>query len=329
MKRRTLLKLATAPAILSLAGRAAAQGKEKISFAHLLDPSMDAALWAINNGKVTSDLIQVETRGLVIPALIQATATKQFDVIMTAVIGIPPAIARGLELSILSAVLQTARAGVGGGGWVKKDSPLKDPRELKGKTLGSYGLRSTGYLYVRAALARKYGMDVKLEGGDFKQVEIQAPNLPGALGAGQIDAATLIHSQAYRAAESGEFRNIAETAQITNEHFGPLVSAVNVGFPERLRAKPDAYKEFGRMFKASVAYALANRQEVFETVAKQANVNPKFFDWWYDRTTIVPAIFGEAQAAAVVKGWEIGKEFGMIPSVPDVKPLIWEHALRS
>lgn len=329
MKRRTALKLVAAPAILGLVRPARAQTKDKITFAHLLDPAMDAAVWAITTGKVKSDLITVEPRGLVIPALIQATATKQFDVITTAVIGIPPAIARGLDVRILSAVLQAAPAGEGGGVWVKKDSPIKDPRELKGKTLGSYGLRSTGYLYLRAALTKKYGLDMKLEGGDVKQVEIQAPNLPGALGAGQIDAGTLIHSQAFRAAESGEFRSIAETGAIQNELYGPLVSAVNIGFPERLKAKPDAYKEFGRMFKESVAYLHANRTEVFEAVGKQANVSPRFFEWWYDRTTNVPAIMGPQQVAAVTKGWEIGKEFGMIPAVPDVKPLIWENALTS
>ena len=46
--------------------------------------------------------------GLVIPALIQATATKQFDVIMTAVIGIPPAIA----VARMSTAAGTAAAGV-------------------------------------------------------------------------------------------------------------------------------------------------------------------------------------------------------------------------
>ena len=36
---------------------------------------------------------------------------------------------------------------------------------------------------------------------------------PGALAAGQIDAATLIHSQAFRAMKSGVFRPIAETGR--------------------------------------------------------------------------------------------------------------------
>ena len=72
----------------------------------LLDPAYDAVTWAMTNGKVTSDRITVEARGLAIPQLIQATSAKQYDVIMTAVIAIPPAAARGLELKVLSTALQ-------------------------------------------------------------------------------------------------------------------------------------------------------------------------------------------------------------------------------
>ena len=189
---------------------------------------------------------------------------------MTAVIAIPPATARGLELRVLSTALQQSPAGEGAGVWVKSDSPIKNPKELKGKTLGSYALRSTGYTQVRLALINKYGLNAALEGGDVKQVEIQAPNLPGALAAGQIDAATLIHSQAFRALKSGEFRPIAETGRDNIEAFGMrFISALNVSYPERLAQRPDAFKEFDRMFRESVRYALAHRDEVFGAVGKQ------------------------------------------------------------
>ena len=224
----------------------------------------------MTNGKVTSDLIDVEARGLAIPQLIQATSAKQYDVIMTAVIAIPPAAARGLELRVLSTALQQSAAGEGAGVWVKSDSPIKNPKELKGKSLGSYALRSTGYTQVRLALIHKYGLNAALEGGDLKQVEIQAPNLPGALAAGQIDAATLIHSQAFRALKSGEFRPIAETGRDNIEVYGMrFISALNVSYPERLAQRPDAFKEFNRMFRESVRYALAHRDEVFGAVGKQ------------------------------------------------------------
>ena len=52
---------------------------------------------------------------------------------MTAVIAMPPAAARGLELRVLSTALQQSAAGEGAGIWVKSDSPIKDPKELKGK----------------------------------------------------------------------------------------------------------------------------------------------------------------------------------------------------
>ena len=78
----------------------------------------------------------------------------------------------------MSTALQQSPAGEGAGVWVKSDSPIKRPKELKGKSLGSYALRSTGYTQVRLALIHKYGLNAALEGGDLKQVEIQAPNLP-------------------------------------------------------------------------------------------------------------------------------------------------------
>ena len=86
MKRRTVLKLLAAPALMTIARPGFSQAKDKVTYAYLLDPAYDAVTWAMTNGKVTSDLISVEARGLAIPQLIQATSAKQFDVIMTAVI---------------------------------------------------------------------------------------------------------------------------------------------------------------------------------------------------------------------------------------------------
>ena len=327
MKRRQFLQSLAAPALLA-APYARAQAKQKVTYAHLLDPVYESVVWAIKNGRVKSDLIDVEATGLVIPSLLQATATKQYDVIMTAVIGVPAAAARGLDLRILSAALYSSPAGEGGGVWVKKGSALKSGADLKGKTLASYGLRSTGYMFAREAVAKRFGLNMALEGGDVRQVEVQAPNLPAALATGQADAATLIHSQAWRAIASGEFVNICETGQILNEIYGRLVSAVNVSYPEKLAARPDAFREFNRMLKASVEYALANRNEVFNALAKQDNIDRKFYDWWFDRTSSVPAVFGDAHAKAVGTAWNIGKSLSMIQNIPSVAALTWEHTLR-
>jgi NitT/TauT family transport system substrate-binding protein len=328
MKRRTVLKLMAAPALMTVARPGFA--KEKVTYAYLLDPAYDAVTWAMTNGKVTSDQIDVEPRGLAIPQLIQATSAKQYDVIMTAVIAVPPAKARGLDLTVLATALQQSPAGEGAGIWVKSDSPIKNPKELKGKTLGSYALRSTGYTQVRLALIHKYGLNAALEGGDIKQIQIQAPNLPGALAAGQIDAATLIHSQAFRAHKSGEFRVIAETGRDNIETFGMrFISALNVSYPERLKQRPDAFKEFDRMFRDSVRYALAHRAEVFGAVGKKSNLPPEFFDWWFEKSSSVPGTFTDEHAKIINKFYELSKEIGMIKSYPDIRSVVWEHALRA
>lgn len=328
--RRTALKLLAAPAIMSVARPGFAQAKEKVTYAHLLDPAYDAVVWAMTNGKVQSDLITVEARGLAIPALIQATSAKQYDVIMTALIGLPPATARGLKLSILSVALQASPKGEGAGVWVKANSPIKSPKDLKGRSLGTYGLRSTGITQVRIALAKKYGLDVALEGGDMKMLELQAPNLPGALTTGQIDAATLIHSQAFRARVGDEYRVIAETARDNIETFGMrFISAVNIGFPERLAERPAAFREFNRMFRESVQYALKNQDEVFAAVGQRNNLPPEFFKWWFEHSSDVPGTFTDEHARSVMKLWELSKEIKMIADFPDVKSLVWEHAIKA
>jgi NitT/TauT family transport system substrate-binding protein len=334
IKRRNVLKLLAAPlaapALMTVARPGFAQGKDKVTYAYLLDPAYDAVTWAMSNSKIASDKITVEARGLAIPQLIQATSAKQYDVIMTAVIALPPAAARGLELKVLSNALQQSPAGEGAGIWVKSDSPLKNPKDLKGKTLGSYALRSTGYTQVRLAMIKKYGLNAALEGGDVKQVEIQAPNLPGALAAGQIDAATLIHSQAFRALKSGEFRPIAETGRDNIEAFGMrFISALNVSYPERLAQRPEAFKEFNRMFRESVRYALANKNEVFEAVGKQNNLPPEFFSWWFEKSSDVPGTFDDSHAQIINKFYELSKEIGMIQTTPDIRSFVWEHALRA
>jgi NitT/TauT family transport system substrate-binding protein len=330
MKRRSVLKLLAAPALMTVARPGFAQAKEKITYAYLLDPAYDAVTWAMMNGKVQSDVVTVEARGLAIPQLIQATSAKQYDVIMTAVIGIPPAVSHGLDLRVMATALQQSPAGEGAGIWVKRDSPIKTPQDLKGKSLGSYGLRSTGYTQIRVALAHKYGLDMALEGGDVKQLEIQAPNLPGALVAGQIDAATLIHSQAYRAMKSGEFRVIAETGRDNIELYKMrFVSALNVAYPERLAQRPEAYQEFDRLFRDSVRYALAHRDEVFGAVGKANNLEPDFFNWWFEKSSEVPGTFEESHAQAIMKLYDLSREMKIIQDYPDIRKLVWEHALHA
>lgn len=330
MKHSALLRASLS--ILTVAALSMpAAAKETITYAHLLDPAQEGILYAIKSGIVKSDLIDVEAKALAIPALIQSTPTKQYDVVMNAVMAIPFAKRRGLELVVLSAGITAAPGRKGGGIWVKKDSPIKTIADLKGKTLGNYALKSTGTTWLRIALAQKYGLNVSYEGGDLKWVQIPAPSLPTALASDRIDAATLIHSQAYNAEKSGDFRMIANTTEDLHEIFGiDTVSAVLVSYPEKLAARPEAFKEFNRMLKASVDYAVANPDVVGEAVAKQGKISADYFKAWLADYSRTPAVLSSLHLKAMETVWNNAETLGILKpgESPKAEAVVWKHAIR-
>jgi len=313
----------------ALAGPAMAQAKETITYGYLLDPSLEGILYAIKSGKVTSDKITIKATALSIPALIQSTPAKRFDVIMNAVMSIPFARKRGLELVVLSTALRAAPGRKGANIWVKKASPYKTLADLKGKTIGNFALRSTGTTWIRIALWKKHGMNVSYKNGDFNWVQIQAPALLTALESGRIDAATLIHAQAFRAAKSGNYRVLAWTSRDIKGLFGiDTVSAVNVTYPEKLKARPGAFREFNRMLRESVLYAMKNVDAVGKAIAKKHRISPEFFKAWLADYSLFPGAIGKQDPEAMETVWRNAKEMGIIKKVPKASEVIWKHAIR-
>ena len=324
--KRLLLGTLAAVALVAAPGAGA---KEKITYAYLIEPAMEGVLYGIKSGVVKSDLIEIEMSSLGIPALIQSTPTRRYDVIMNAVMSIPRAQARRLQLVVLSTALRSPAGREGGAIWVKADSPYKTVADLKGKRMGNVALQSTGTTWQRIALWKKHGINVSYKGGDFKWVQMPAPALLGALEAGRVDAAGLIHSQAYKADKSGKYRVVAYTSRDIHELFGvDVVPAVNVSYPNKLKARPAAFKEFNRMLKASVDYALANRRKVGEAISKEHNISPDFFEAWLTRFSFFPATVSKADAKAFETVWQGAKELGILKSYPKAETVIWEHAIR-
>ena len=130
--------------ILSIFFVGGASAKEVVKFGYLSDPSHEAVMWALKNGKVKSDLIEVQADALQIPALIQATIAQTYDVVQTAGMAIPRARAKGLDLRIIGTALRYHKAGEGADIWVRKDSGLQTAADLKGKKLAVYSLGSSG-----------------------------------------------------------------------------------------------------------------------------------------------------------------------------------------
>jgi NitT/TauT family transport system substrate-binding protein len=314
---------------LSLAASFSAAAKDKISYAYLIDPALEGVLYGIKSGKVTSDKIEVVATPLPIPALIQSSTTKQYDVVMNAVLSIPRALDQGLKMEVLSTALRSVANAASGGVWVKSKGPYQSLADLKGKTIGDTALQSTGTTWTRIALSKKHGVNVSYDGGDFRWVQMPASELLGALQTGRIDAANLIHLQAFEALKSGDYKPLLPTAEdIVSLFRVEQVSAVNVGYPERLDAHPDDYKEFDRMIKESVDYGNAHTAEVGKAIADQFHISPEFFGWWLKTYSIFPGVVGSGDLKSMEVVWENAKALGLMQNYPKAESVIWKNAIR-
>jgi len=324
MKRIAVLLLA----VLVLAPLSAA-AKDKVSYAYLIDPALEGILYGIKSGKVTSTKIDIAATPLPIPALIQSTTTKQYDVVMNAVLSIPRALDQGLKMEVLSTALRSVARAESGGMWVKSSGPIKTLKDLKGKTVGDTALQSTGTTWTRIALWKAHGVSVSYDDGDFKWVQMPATELLGALQTGHVEAANLIHLQVFQAMKSGEYRSLLPTAHdIADTFHVAQVSAVNVAYPERLDAHPEDYKEFDRMLKESVDYANAHTDEIGKAMADEFHISPDFFGWWLKTYSSFPGVVSAGDLKSMEVVWENAKALGLMGNYPKAESVVWKYAIR-
>jgi NitT/TauT family transport system substrate-binding protein len=306
------------------------QAQTTVTFGYLADPSHEAVMWALRNGKVKSDKLKIEATPLDISALIQATAARTYDIVQTAAVAVPRARERGLDLRIVGTGLRYHTSGEGAGIWVKKDSPIRSVSDLKGRKLGVYSLGSAGITLIRIALADVHGLNVAVRGGDLDFVEMPAPALPAALASGRIDAATLIHAQAFKAMQGGEFIPVTKTAADLTRKFGVrMVSAVLAGYGDKLDADPDVYKEFLRLLHAAMDYAVTNPTEVFPAVGKDTNTDPEFFKAWFTRYSDFPVLLTQDDLKAVELLWKRAIELDILKAAPPVLDTVWKPAVAN
>jgi NitT/TauT family transport system substrate-binding protein len=324
--RRTLIAAVAAALALATPGVA----KDVVTFGYLADPSHEAVLWALKTGKVTSETIEIKAESLQIPALIQATAARTYDVVQTAGMAIPRARERGLDLRIIGTALRYHRSGEGADIWVPQDSDIRTVEDLRGRKLAVYSIGSSGITLVRIALANAHGFDVDLKSGDVEFVEMPPPGMPAALAAGRVDAATLIHAQAFEAQKTGAFRSVVSTAVDNYSAFGVrMVSAVLAGYGDKLDADPEKYREFLRLLHASVEYAKANPEEVFAAVAAETGVEPAFFVRWFAEFSDFPVLLTAEDRKAIDILWSEAVKLGLLETFPPVEETIWAETLTA
>lgn len=327
---KKLLVAATGALLAAAAALTPASAKDKIVFAYLIDPSHELMMYAIKAGKVTSDKVDLDIKALDINTLIQGSGAKRFDVVETAATAVPRSIQQGLDIRVIGTALR-AQTGHGQDVFVKAGGSIQAPQDLKGKTLATASIGSTGFTLIRIALWKDLGFNMGAN-SDVKFIEMPSAGIPGALLTDKVDAGTVALSSSYKMMNAKEFRPLVSTQMINYRAFGNIkpVSAVLAAYPERLAAKPDAYRAALELLMASRQYALTHHDEVFNAIARQENMEVGFFDTWMKEYSDFVIEISNDDITALDRLWAFSKELGLLTKEPPAaSSVVWERALRA
>ncbi len=295
--------------------------KEVIKVAHFFVASYQVPFYAIKEGKVKSDLIDVKFHPMSIAALIQSTGTKQYDVVDLAAVGFPLAKRRGLDLVILatSIVLRTGHYIM-----VKPNSSIKSVADLKGKTLGVSSIGSTSVIQTRMVLGKRYGLKTGLKGADISLVEAPLLMLPTMLERNQVDAIVVFAFGGYKGLRQRSMRIVADIGVDYKQAFGSLAAtAVWAGYREKVNKRPRAFREFARLLKASADYAAAHPDEVYPAVAKKYKTDEGFLRTYWEEWRLFPASLDDEYVRMIEVLWREAKAAGYLKDYPPVRSVIF------
>jgi len=302
--------------------------KTKLSFAFVTDPTHEMYVYALRQGKVRSDTLDLELVTLAIPALVQGFLGRQYDVVETSMISVPRAVERGLKVSLLFTALGRLSPGPTLDIWVKRDSPVQSVHELKGKKIAVFGLGSTALTMIRVALAKEHGFNVELQGGDFQFLELPTAVIPAALERGEVEAGCLLYAQVFDARQTGNYRSVYSATGVLEKNAGArMVLPVIVGYPDKIAKDEEAYREFNRLLAASVRYAVANAQEVAATVAKTSNVSADFLLNVLNGIASFKTPVEEDDIRALDYFWGAAKDVGLLKTTIPARGLVWAPAM--
>jgi len=320
---------AFAAAFWLAAGLVPCAAKTKLSFAFVTDPTHEMYVYALRQGAVKSEALDLDLVTLSIPALTQGFLGKQYDIVETSVVALPRAVERGLDVRFLFTALGRLSPGPTLDIWVKRDSKVASIQDLKGKKIAVFGLGSTALSMIRVALAKEFGFNIEIQGGDFQFVELPTAVIPAAMERGETEAGCLLYGQVFDAQRTGDFRSVYSAVPVLQKGAGArMVLPVIVAYPDRIASDEAAYREFDRLLAASVRYAVEHQDEVATAVAKAANISPDFLKSVLKGVASFATPVEEEDLNAIDYFWTAAKEVGLLKSSVPAKSLVWAPAMQ-
>jgi NitT/TauT family transport system substrate-binding protein len=172
---------------------------------------------------------------------------------------------RDIELRIVTEGVQAGRSekDSSNGLMVAKDSDVRRPQDLAGKTIAVNTLNNLGDVTVKASLEGE-GVDVS----QLKFVEVPFPEMNAALERGSVDAAWHVEPFISQLEASGGRKLLDPFVAITPR----LTPAQYFGSVEYLDKNPEVEKAFRRAMNRSLDYARAHEAEVRRAIPKYSEI---------------------------------------------------------
>jgi NitT/TauT family transport system substrate-binding protein len=191
---------------------------------------------------------------------------------------------------------------------VRKDGPIKQPKDLEGKTIAVNTLKNICEVTIRASLA-----DMGVDDSTLKWTEVPFPDMNAALDAGRVDGACVVEpfvSQGKAGKAKGIDPFYVNTAP-------DLTVATYFTSKQYAQENPDVVKRFVTAMEQSLDYAQNNPDAVREILGEYTEIPPevaqniKLPQWRKDLT--LPTIERLSQ---------LSLEYGLIEEEPNLDELI-------
>jgi ABC-type nitrate/sulfonate/bicarbonate transport system substrate-binding protein len=316
----------------ALAAATQASAAEKILVGAISDPGYESALWAVMNGKVKNPAVDVTVELMPIPAMIQASMTKHYDILPNGILAIPQMAEAGIDPLIIASMIRHIPGPPNHTTdlWVLADSNIKTIQDLKGKRIAVTSLEAQDVVSRRAILSEKYGFNASAIGGDFNWVEIPSSQFVAALDSKGVDAVAFSNVLAYQIEKSGKYRSVLQGSKDLMEMYGgPMTTVVEMGYKDKMKARPEAYIAATKLLRESAQYVLAHQDEVFGAVAPKYKMTPEDLKGWFTTYASMPFATGPADKQVWLKSWQSGAKLGVLDKAPaSVDAYVWDHAVN-
>ncbi|MEA2288945.1 MAG: NitT/TauT family transport system substrate-binding protein [Solirubrobacteraceae bacterium] len=191
---------------------------------------------------------------------------------------------------------------------VLKDGPVKEPKDLEGKTIAVNTLKNICEVTIKASLAKK-GVDV----GTLKFIEVPFPDMNAAIEAKRVDGACVVEPFVSQG-KAGKAKGIDPFYVGTAPDLTVATYFTSRQYAEQ---NPGVVDRFVKAMNTSLDYSQQNPDAVREVLADYTQIPPEAA-----KDITLPVWRSELTTDTIEQLSKLSQEYGLIEEQPDLGQLI-------